>query len=73
MAQLTDLERGAFREIGDNSFLNYSEGAIKRLREIAVEILQIAADAKHPSHPTTYQPLAPAGSNYVAELISKKK
>lgn len=41
MAKLTDAERSLFNSIGINSFVQYNEEEIEKLREMAEEIGQI--------------------------------
>jgi hypothetical protein len=38
MAQLADVDRSPFREIGNNSFLEFSDDEVHRLIEIATEL-----------------------------------
>jgi ribosomal protein S7 len=48
--QISDIERGAFREIDQNSFVEYTEQEVQRLREIAVELRNIVEAAKKRQH-----------------------
>ena len=41
MAQLADVDRSPFREIGNNSFLEFSDDEVHRLIEIAIELQSI--------------------------------
>jgi len=46
MAQLGDIDRTAFKEIAQNSFVEYTRQEVERLREIADELKKIAVTAK---------------------------
>ena len=46
MAQLADVYRSPFQEIGNNSFLEFSDGEVHRLIEIATELLAIIIEGR---------------------------
>jgi hypothetical protein len=48
--QISDIDRGAFWEIGNNSFLDYADADADRLQVIANELRQIVGRAKKQQH-----------------------
>ncbi len=46
MRHLEDIERSPFREIGNNSFLEFSDDELKRLAEIGTELKLIIVAAQ---------------------------
>jgi hypothetical protein len=46
MAQREDVDRSAFREIGNNSFLDFSDDEARRLIEIATELQAIIIEGR---------------------------